>query len=128
MDAFADYDQRDRDANQHRQVGPLRWALRLLLAGLGRGRWASRWASRGSRMAARIPGAAPPRSVPPASGQYPWAHRAASGTQVRSAAPMYSLSGLISRLSACCSITCAVHPAILETENTGVNRSVGMPR
>jgi hypothetical protein len=56
------------------------------------------------------------------------AHRAANLTQVRPASPMYSLSGLISLLSACCSITCAVHPAILLTENTGVNKSVGMPR
>ena len=41
---------------------------------------------------------------------------------------MYSLSGRISRLSACCSITWAVQPAIRLTEKTGVNRSVGMPR
>ena len=56
------------------------------------------------------------------------AHRSLSVTQVRSRSPMYSLSGRISRLSACCSMTWAVHPAIRLTENTGVNRSVGMPR
>ena len=55
-------------------------------------------------------------------------HRASSGTQLRPRSPMYSLSGLISRLSACCSMTCAVHPAIRLAEKTGVNRSVGMPR
>src|SRR5215467_317394 len=64
-----------------------------------------------------------PRVAPAAA-----AHLAASGTQARPASPMYSLSGLISLLSACCSITCAVQPAIRLTENTGVKRSVGMPR
>jgi hypothetical protein len=123
MDAFADYQQRDRDANQHPKVGPLRATPRLRLPGTGPG-----GAGPGGQIAARKSDAAPARAVPPAPGQYPRTHRAASGTHVRSASPMYSLSGLISRLSACCSITCAVHPAILETENTGVNRSVGMPR
>ena len=122
MDAFADYQQRDRDANQHRKVGPLRATPRLRLASVSPG------GQTVARIAARKTDAAPARAVPPAPGQYPRTHCAASGTQVRSASPMYSLSGLISRLSACCSITCAVHPAILETENTGVNRSVGMPR
>jgi len=55
-------------------------------------------------------------------------HRASIGTQPRPLSPMYSLSGLISLLSACCSMTCAVQPAIRLAEKTGVNRSVGMPR
>ena len=54
-------------------------------------------------------------------------HRASIGTHVRPYSPMYSLSGRISRLSACCSMTCAVQPAIREMANTGVNRSVGIP-
>ncbi len=41
---------------------------------------------------------------------------------------MYSLSGRISLLSACCSMTWAVQPAIRLTEKTAVNSSVGMPR
>jgi hypothetical protein len=55
-------------------------------------------------------------------------HRWSSGVQVRPRSPTYSLSGRISRLSACCSITCAVQPAIRLTEKTDVNRSVGMRR
>ena len=87
----------------------------------------------------RASGPPPPAAVPAGASAGPCGlgnglilrrvrHRAASGTQVRSASPMYSLSGLISRLSACCSITWAVHPAIRLTEKTGVNRSVGIPR
>ncbi len=75
------------------------------------------------------PATRPPRQAPgaPRPARRP-AHRSLSVTQVRSRSPMYSLSGRISRLSACCSMTWAVHPAIRLTENTGVNSSVGMPR
>ncbi len=102
------------DANEHRHVGRLPGTPLLCVCGV--------YGVRGL--------ACPPaRTMPTVACEHPPAtHRAASGTQVMPASPMYSLSGLISRLSACCSITCAVHPAILETENTGVNRSVGMPR
>ena len=54
--------------------------------------------------------------------------RSAIATNARTGSPMYSLSGRMSRLSACCSMTCAVQPAIRLTAKTGVNRSVGMPR
>jgi hypothetical protein len=55
-------------------------------------------------------------------------NRSSIGVQFWSRSPMYSLSGRINRLSACCSITWAVHPAIRLIEKTGVNRSVGIPR
>ena len=51
-------------------------------------------------------------------------HRAAPRCRPRS--PMYSLSGLISRLSACCSMTCAVqpgHPAGREDRREQVRRN-----
>ena len=54
-------------------------------------------------------------------------HRSPIGTHRWSVRPMYSLSGRMSRLSACCSMTWAVQPDIREMANTGVNRSVGMP-
>ena len=67
-------------------------------------------------------GSHPPGLTPTGS---PLAHRE---YQVSPRSPMYSLSGRISLLSACCSITCAVQPAIRLTEKTPVNRSVGIPR
>jgi hypothetical protein len=64
----------------------------------------------------------------PAGGMCRVSHLASIGIQLSPLSPMYSLSGLISRLSACCSMMWAVQPAIRLTEKTGVNKSVGMPR
>ena len=80
------------------------------------------WHGRTGRSGTLAAGPVPDRRAP----RVP--HRESSGIQVRVPSPMYSLSGLISRLSACCSMTCAVQPAILEMEKTGVKRSVGMHR
>ena len=86
----------------------------------------------GSRPVARrrVPGcaagAAPGRAPGRPARRMP--HRISSGTQVSPLSPMYALSGLISLLSACCSMMWAVQPAIRLTEKTGVNRSVGIPR
>jgi hypothetical protein len=41
--------------------------------------------------------------------------------------PVYWLSGLYNLLSASCSSTCAVQPAVREMAKIGVKRSVGMP-
>ena len=82
--------------------------------------------------AAGVPALPAPLSWPRPAG--PWlacyafaecftGHRAAPSVRPRS--PMYSLSGLMSRLSACCSITCAVqpgHPARREDRGEQVSR------
>ncbi len=56
------------------------------------------------------------------------AQRSAIGTHVLPTGPVYSDSGRMSRLSACCSMMCAHHPAIRPSEKMDVPRSAGMPR
>jgi hypothetical protein len=53
--------------------------------------------------------------------------RSSNGTQCWSRGPTYSEPGRITRLSAYCSRTCAVHPAMRARAKIGVIRSVGMP-
>jgi hypothetical protein len=49
-----------------------------------------------------------------------------SGT-ARSGGPTYRLSGRISELACCCSITCAVQPVIRLSTNSGVNCGMSKP-
>src|SRR5262249_24552608 len=49
------------------------------------------------------------------------------GTHLRPRGPTYSARGLIRRLLANCSRTCAVQPEIRLQAKIGVNKSVGMP-
>ena len=53
------------------------------------------------------------------------ASRSSSGTHVCRSGPTYREPGRITLLSAYCSRTCAVQPAIRAAANTGVMRSVG---
>ena len=55
-------------------------------------------------------------------------YRSAIGTQRLPVGPVYSDSGLISRLSPCCSMMCAHQPAIRPTAKIDVPRSAGIPR
>ncbi len=50
------------------------------------------------------------------------------GTQARARGPTYSARGRMRRLSSCCSMMLAVHPATRPAAMTGVKRSTGMPR
>src|SRR5690606_382114 len=53
--------------------------------------------------------------------------RSSSGRTFFPIGPTYSACGRIRRLSASCSMTCAVHPAARAHANTFVNMSVGIP-
>ena len=85
------------------------------------GRWPR--ARPASRPAGGASAASAARRLAAGAGQV----RSSIGTQRWSRGPMYSESGRITRLSAYCSRTCAVHPAIRAIAKIGVMRSVGMP-
>ena len=55
-------------------------------------------------------------------------YRSASGIHFFPVGPVYSDSGRMSRLWACCSMTCAHQPAIRPTAKIDVPRSAGIPR
>ena len=55
-------------------------------------------------------------------------YRSAIGTQRFPVGPVYSDSGRMSRLSPCCSMMCAHHPAMRPTAKIEVPRSAGIPR
>src|SRR5436190_17699137 len=55
-------------------------------------------------------------------------YRSASGIHFLPVGPVYSDSGRMSRLWACCSMTCAHQPAIRPTAKIDVPRSAGIPR
>lgn len=82
-----------------------------------------------ARQRQRAPGSLRvPRRLRSRVGSRRFTHRASIGVHFWSRSPMYSLSGLISRLSRCCSITWAVQPDMRDIAKTGVKRSVGIPK
>ena len=82
-----------------------------------------------ARQRQRAPGSLRvPRRLRSRVGSRRFTHRASIGVHFWSRSPMYSLSGRISRLSRCCSITWAVQPDMRDIAKTGVKRSVGIPK